>query len=328
MDLEELYRLLRRAHVQAANIIDTIQEPLLVLDGRFSVIQASRSFCEKFRVDREKILGQPLFDIGKGIWKSHELRLLLAEVIPKSTAIIDFEVTGDFPDIGRRTMLVNARRMLNPEEGVTNILLSISDATERRRKEADSDVLLAEMQHRMKNLLSLVQAIAAQTTTQGRSAEEYRKIFLDRFQAMVRAHDLAFAVDGADLRALVVHAIEPYKTNADALLIEESPKIILPAGSIVSMHLLVHELATNAVKHGALSVPQGRVTVRWDLSREDQKQLHFFWHEEGGPPVVQIGTRNFGTRLIEHAARTDLGGRAELNFKPEGLQAEIVMPFM
>jgi two-component sensor histidine kinase len=218
--------------------------------------------------------------------------------------------------------------MLNPEEGATNILLSISDATERRRKEKESDVLLGEMQHRMKNFLSLVQAIATQTTTEGRSAEEYQRIFLDRFQAMVRAHDLAFAEDGADLRALVVHAIAPYKTNTNALLIEESPTIVLPSASILSMHLLVHELATNAVKHGALAAPEGRVRVRWAVSPKGPKQLRFFWHEEGGPAVVQPKARNFGTRLIEYAARADLGGRAELNFKREGLQAEIVIPLM
>lgn len=97
---------------------------------------------------------------------------------------------------------------------------------------------------------------------------------------------------------------------------------------MLALHLILHELATNAVKHGALSQSGGRVEVRWDITEADGRTLQLVWREEGGPPVRPPVLRSFGTRLIEHAARSNLGGGAELNFAPEGLKAVITMPLI
>jgi PAS domain S-box-containing protein len=187
MHLEDLYRLLRSEHVQAQGIIDTLQEPLLVVDQSGCILTGNRGFFETFRVRRDDTIGRNLFALGSGQWDVPELRLLLDEIIPKSIAIIGYEVKADFPTIGQRTMLLSARRLIHPDNNSTSILILFEDVTERRRSDIEKDVLLAETRHRMKNLLAIVRAIATQITVDGRSGEEYRTAFLGRFEAVMRA---------------------------------------------------------------------------------------------------------------------------------------------
>lgn len=122
MNLEDLYRLLRSSHVQAQGIIDTLEEPLLVLDQARCVINGNRAFFEKFSLDRDDTIGRSLFTLGTHQWDVAELRQLLQDVIPKAAAIIGFEVTAEFPT-GRRTMLVSARRLFHPDNNSTSILM-------------------------------------------------------------------------------------------------------------------------------------------------------------------------------------------------------------
>jgi two-component sensor histidine kinase len=329
VNLEDLYRLLRSEHVQAQGIVDTVPHPLLVLGQDLCVLSASRAFFETFRVSRDETLGHPLYELGNGQWDIPELRQLLDQVIPKSAAVIDDEVRHDFPGVGRRTMLLSARRLFHPDNNSTTLLLSIEDATERRRKEEERELLLGELRHRTKNLLTLVQALANQTQVEGRSGEEYRDDFLGRFAALVRAHDLtAAAGNGGDLVGLVRLTLEPYATDAAAVVIEPGPAVALAPVQVLPLGLILHEFATNAVKHGALSAPSGRVRVGWvrEEAADGRHLLRLRWEERGGPPVAPPASCGFGTRLIEFAAARDLGGRAELAFAPEGLDAEITVP--
>lgn len=172
MNLEDLYRLLRTGHIEAQGIVDTVPDPLLLLDENLCVQTASRAFFATFKVDRDETIGQHIYDLGNGQWNIPELRRLLEEVIPKSMALVDYEVEHTFPSIGVRTMLVSAHRLFHPDNNSRSLLLSIVDATDRRRLEVEKDVLLGEIRHRMKNLLALVQALARQTSIDGRSGEE------------------------------------------------------------------------------------------------------------------------------------------------------------
>jgi len=139
-----------------------------------------------------------------------ELRRLLSEIIPKTAAVIGYEVNADFPAIERRTMLGSGRRLVHPDNNSSSILILFEDVTDSRRKESEKDILLAETRHRMKNLLAIVRAIATQTAVEGKSGEEYRDAFLGRFEAVIRAENLA--LDGApegNLSALVGQALAP-----------------------------------------------------------------------------------------------------------------------
>ena len=131
-------------------IVETIREPLLVLDRQLAVIRANLAFYQTFRVQPDQTLGQHLYDLGDGQWNIPDLRRLLSEVIPQQSAIRDYEVTHDFPEIGQKTMLLNARRLVNETGRDEMILLAIEDVTYRR----DAERKLQEADHRKNNFLS------------------------------------------------------------------------------------------------------------------------------------------------------------------------------
>ncbi|WP_077961893.1 PAS domain-containing sensor histidine kinase [Ensifer adhaerens] len=326
MNLEDLYRLRRNGYIEAQGIVDTVPYPLLLLDQNLRVRTASRAFFSTFKVERDETIGQHIYDLGNGQWDIPELRRLLEEVIPKSTAVVDYEVEHAFPSIGVRTMLLSAHRLFHPENNSRSLLLSIVDATDRRRLEVEKDLLLGEMRHRMKNLFALVQALARQTSVDGRSGEEYRDAFLGRFGALVRAHDVAYTQDQkADLKELLEQTLKPYSEGA-TIVIEPSKPVSLTPSRALSLSLILHELATNAVKYGALSTSTGKITIRWTIERASKKHLRLIWQESGGPPVTPPTTTGFGTRLIEFSVKGEMGGRVELNYAPKGLAIEIVTP--
>lgn len=326
MNMEDLYRLMRNGHVQAQGIVDTVADPLLVLDESLCVQSANRSFFQTFQVDRDETIGQRLYELGNGQWDIPELRELLLQVIPKATAVIDHEVEHDFPRLGRRTMLVTARKLHHPDNGGHSLLLSIVDATDRIRRDAAKDMLYGELRHRMKNLLAVIQSMARHTVTKSRSAEEYRDDFLGRLSALVEAQELAFGgEEEASLAELLERILAPYAGNPEVILVESGQTVELGPREVMSLSLALHELATNAAKYGALSVSGGRVHVSWKLEEEDKK-LRLRWAESGGPPVAPPATAGYGTRLIQSVTTYSLGGHLEQDYAAEGLAVEIVIP--
>ena len=148
-------------HDLAEAIVDAIREPLLVLDPDFRVIAASRSFYRTFAVTPRKTQDQLLFELGDGQWNIPGLRALLEDIIPKRRTVEAYEVEHEFPSIGRRVMLLNARRVFNEDGSASAILLAIEDVTRRREADREKDellqakeILLQEMQHRV--ALSLI----------------------------------------------------------------------------------------------------------------------------------------------------------------------------
>lgn len=322
--MDDLYRLLRTGHLQAQGIVDTVTDPLLILDDRLCVVNASRSFFSTFHVDRYETIGRPLFELGDGQWDIPELRTLLADVIPKTTAVVNYQVDHDFPQLGQRSMLITARTLHHPDHNSRMMLVSITDATDNVQRAAQ-DMLFSELAHRMKNLLSVTQSLARQTRTQGRTAEEFRHDFLGRFQALVEAHDLAFSPEGdAGLMALVERVLSPYSASEGAVVIQAGPEVRFKHQVTQSFSLIVHELATNAAKYGALSKPDGSVHVTWAM--EPDHRLALTWVETGGPPVTPPAGTGYGTKLIESAVNYTLGGELEQTYEPAGLRTKITFP--
>lgn len=324
MNMEDLYRLLRTGHVQAQGIVDTVADPMLLLDENLCVRGASRAFFEVFQVDRYETIGQHIYELGNGQWDIADLKLLLKQVIPRSTAIIDYRVEHDFPNLGHKVMLLTARTLHHPDNNSHLMLLSIVDITERAHRDSEKDMLFGELKHRMKNLLSVARSIARQAPTEGRSAAQYRDEFLGRFGALVEAQELGFIGDEAtDLGALIERVIAPYAGNAEAVRIATDGAVILGSSVLTSLGLVLHELATNAAKYGALSVPEGRVSVGWQAD-EASGYLQIDWVESGGPPVTQPVKTGFGTRLIQTAI---YHGEVRQTYAPDGLEVEILIPF-
>ncbi|MBS1181929.1 MAG: signal transduction histidine kinase [Proteobacteria bacterium] len=323
MNVEDLYRLLRTGHIQAQGIVDTVADPMLLLDESLRVQSANRAFFEVFKVDRSETIGKPIHELGDGQWDIPDLRMLLLQVIPRSAAIINYEVEHDFPGLGRKTMLLTARTLHHPDSGSHTMLLSIVDVTESARREAVRDMLFGELRHRMKNLLSVAQSIARRTTTKGRTAEEYREDLLGRFGALADAHDIGFAEQGeTGLALLIERVLSPYATNPDAAVIMPGPAVILGPNTLMALGLVLHELATNAAKYGALSEPTGRITIGWQLD-ETNSDLAITWVESGGPPVTPPEITGFGSKLIRSAIAV---GKVSQVYAPGGLEVEISIP--
>lgn len=324
MNMEDLYRLLRTGHIQAQGIVDTVADPMLLLDEKLCVQNASRAFFEVFQVERYETIGQPIHELGNGQWDIPDLRHLLMQVIPRSTAVIDYRVEHDFPRLGRRVMLLTARTLHHPDNNSHLMLLSIVDITERAERDAEQDMLFGELKHRMKNLLSVARSIARQAPTQGLSAAQYRDDFLGRFGALVEAQELGFIGDEAtDLTALIERVLAPYANHPEAVTITPDGPVILGSSALTSLGLVLHELATNAAKYGALSVPGGRVSIGWEAEAASG-YLQLTWVESGGPPVTPPRTTGFGTKLIQTAI---YHGEVRQTYAPDGLEVEILIPF-
>lgn len=317
-----------RSYAQA--IIETIRQPLLVLDGNLLVQSGNAAFFTLFKVTPEVTLNQRIYDLGNGHWDIPKLRQLLEDILPRSEVVEDFVVEHDFETVGRRTMLLNARKLSRTGNRPELILMAIEDITIRAAAEAHRDMLIAELSHRVKNVLAKVQSIGSQTLRQSDSLEAFTAAFNGRLQALARAHDLL--VDegwaSADMAQLVRRTLEPYHTTIRKRVTIDGPKLALTPRVGVALVMILHELATNAAKYGALSVSEGSLEVTWCRNSENgSPQVHLRWTESGGPRVKPPSRRGFGSNLIERSTAYDLRGEARLNYREEGLHGELIFPW-
>ncbi|CCD91831.1 putative signal transduction histidine kinase [Bradyrhizobium sp. ORS 375] len=327
MNLEDLYRLLRTSHVQAQGIVDTIDEPLLVLDESAVVIEANRAFFVTFLAERDDTIGVPLDRLGNGQWNIPDLKRLISEVIPRSAAVIDYEVSHDFPAIGLRTFLITARRLSKPDNNSTHLVIVFTDVTERRAKERESSLLNSELRHRLVNLLGVVQAIANQIETKDRSAEDYKATFLARFQSLAKAQSIMAAGSSSiDLAGLVPQVLSSLKD--EQLVFLGGPPFSVPYNQVVPVAMILSELATNSFKYGALAQRRGTVEVSWRISSDSSNRpcLCFVWRERCPEPIASPTRTGTGTLIIAEMTKFSLHGEAELNFQQDGLRATLLIP--
>jgi len=197
------------------------------------------------------------------------------------------------------------------------------DITERKRAEEHQKVLMAELDHRVKNVLARVVAAAEYTRRDGGLNDEFIRSFNGRIQSMAAAHTLLSQAGwhGADLATLVRDQLAPYTTDTNMSI--AGPDIIVGAQATQSLSMVLHELVTNAAKYGALSIPGGRVSVSWEHAGT---KLIFVWRELDGPAVAAAIQSGYGTDLIRDLIPHELGGMVDLTFPVEGLNCRIEIP--
>lgn len=195
------------------------------------------------------------------------------------------------------------------------------DITAKKQFERFQAIAMGELKHRVKNVLATVTAIARQTFVNGDDEREAVKTFDERLASLARAHDVLTNGnwEEADLRTVINTALLPYSPDCFRI---EGPAINVAARTVTALTLAFHELATNAVKYGALSRAGGVVSIGWDRS-PDASRLALEWKEEGGPEVVVPSKRGFGSRLIERLLASELQGDARLEFAPSGLVCKV-----
>ena len=270
-------------------IVNTVREPIVVLDHELHVIAASRSFYRTFKTDRETSEGKFFFELSDGAWDVPQLRMLLGKILPEQGTIEDFDVEAEFHNLGRRTMSLSARQVVYESGAETTILLGIEDVTGRRalEKEKDDllrekDVLLEELQHRVANSLQIIASIIMLKAMRVNS-KETRAHLQD-------AHNRVMSVATVQQQLHVAGGIgrieiEPYLTKlcqalANSMIGDDRPVSIEVSGDAgdascreaESIGLIVTELVINSLKHAFNGVKKGgRITVTYEVSGRDWK---------------------------------------------------------
>jgi len=193
------------------------------------------------------------------------------------------------------------------------------DLTERKEAEDFQRLLLNELKHRVKNTLATIQALTAQTLSTARDLPSASEALEQRIVSMAKAHDLLIARswESAELEEVVTSALEAF--SPAQVRISGEP-VEISARQTLALSMGLHELATNATKYGALSCPDGRVTVRWV---GDGESLLIDWEESGGPAVTPPTKKGFGSRLLERLLTSELGAEPTLDYAPDGLKCRI-----
>jgi two-component sensor histidine kinase len=337
----------KEAGTLAQAIVDTVREPLLVLDQDLRVLAASRSFYLTFKVAHTDTLGRLLYALGGGQWDIPNLRLLLEKIVPEKGVMEDYEVEHQFPDIGRRTMLLNARKVFYGGSHHTTLLLGIEDVTERRAAEREredllrqkdallreKDILLEELQHRVANSLQIIAAIILMKSRSVES-EETRLHLQD-------AHNRVMSVAAVQQHLHVSGSagpiqVAPYLTKlceslTSSMISNNRPitvNVSSEGGSVtsreaVSLGLIVTELVLNALKH---AFPHDRIDHRvtvsydvagtnWKLSIADNgigKRTDAFAQARAG----------LGTSIVKALAQ-QLDARVEVLSGPQGTTVSV-----
>jgi PAS domain S-box-containing protein len=206
----------------------------------------------------------------------------------------------------------------------------VQDVTARKEAEERQKFLMDELNHRVKNTLATVQSLAAQTAQGTDSPQEFRRSFEGRLIALSQAHDQLTRRHwaSADLRAIVTAAVAPYLTPGQERVAIEGDDVTVMPRVALTLAMVLHELTTNAVKYGALSVPAGRVAVLWRVVQAPSQEARLWieWRESGGPPVAAPSRQGFGSRFIEGSIDVELQGTARLHFDAAGLRCTIEVP--
>lgn len=430
----------------AEKLVDASREGLLILGWDLRVRSANQTFYDIFQVDPAETEGRLVFELGEGQWDIPRLREHLEDVLPENQKFDDLEVEQDFPNIGRKTMLLNARRIdhmelillaiedvserkhsleglraseerlrrlfeteavglifLDETDGtlvdandaflqatgysrqeIENRELSWSaitpdesaelaeeefqklrdtgrigpyekcirrdgsrawmlvagrslgdgtavkfciDVTDRKIAEEERELLAAELSHRIKNTLAVVQSLVEMMNGEIETIEEFREVLIGRLQALSRAHGLLLDKNwrGVELEELAQQTMAAFKIDSPEMILVGGDEIALSTKQAMGLSLILHELGTNAVKHGALSEHGGRLEIAWRAERAgDDRHVRLTWRERDGPRVEPPARKGFGTKMIEQICSYELDGEAKSDFAPEGLTFELV----
>ena len=224
----------------------------------------------------------------------------------------------------RGTALPDAELLLT----VRTLGEQVGRVLERKRTEEHQRLLLNELNHRVKNTLAVIQSIASQTFRGDAATPEARTAFESRLSAFAAANDLLTRRNWkeASLHQVIEEAGVGCGAGQGRIGIEGEDVMLAPR-TAVSIAMALHELCTNAVKHGALSNDAGSVTISWTVEKQSEnRRLKLCWAEQGGPPVEPPQRRGFGSRMIERGLAAELGGSVELSFRPEGVRCAVDAP--
>ncbi len=304
---------------QLASIVASSNDAILSIDMDMNIINWNAAAEKLYGYSREEAIGRSVLMLVPEDRRNEESEIL--SKISAGETIHRYE-TQRLRKGGRP---VDVQLSVSPIYDSSGRAIGASkmsqDITARREAERLQRVLIGELNHRVKNVFATVIAISRQTLDRDGDGRDSVASFNARLRSMAHAHDLLTHNDWqrADLADLVKQVLNPYPP--EKFEIEGCP-VLLPQKAVVSFSLAIHELATNASKYGALSVPQGRVSISWTYS-EASGRLQFKWAERDGPAVEHPTRKGFGSRLIERLLAAEINGQSSISYDPKGVVCEI-----
>jgi PAS domain S-box-containing protein len=276
-----------------------------------------------FGYEPKEMIGQSIIKIIPPELRQEEDEILAK--LKRGEHIAHYETVRLAKDGRRLNISLSVSPVLDKTGRIIGASKIARDVTEKKRVEAIQRVLIEELNHRVKNTLAMTQAIASQSLRHARSASDFVESFTGRVQALAKAHSLLTdrKLEGAELTELVREQVT--LGVADERVICSGPMVILGAQPAIHLALVLHELATNARKYGGLSVPQGRLSVKWEVHSSGSRTLLLDWTESGGPQVSAPLTAGFGTTLIERTLQTH-GGEATVRYGVTGVTCKLRLP--
>ncbi|WP_349237268.1 HWE histidine kinase domain-containing protein [Bosea sp. ASV33] len=267
-------------------------------------------------------LGLPFRDVWSEVWD--ELRPIAEKALAgEATFAEDMPLLIDRYGHPEEAWFTFCYSPIRDENGrVLGMIDTVMETTGKVQAERNGRLLNAELAHRMKNTLAMIAAIASQTFRSAETLEEAQSILSDRIATLGEAHNILTqsSWSSAPIRAVIEGALAPHRSDIGMVRVE-GPPLQLTADQAMTLALAANELATNAVKYGALSVETGEVAIRWSVGRpQSEDAFRFEWIESGGPPVTKPRRQGFGSRLVERVMAQKFQGEVALDYRPEGLR--------
>lgn len=306
------------------SLISATPDLVYAFDSDYRFIFANQALLEMWGRTYEESIGKRLIEVGYEPWHADMHEREIDRVIA-TRAGIRGEVGFPHATLGRRIYDYIFMPVFNAEGEVVSIAGTTRDITDIKRAEEHLHLLVNELNHRVKNTLATVQSLARQSFRDDAVAS--KRAFEQRLVALSNAHTLLTRTnwEKADLGELVAQALLPFKdngTHADRFRIGGEAVILTPQTAL-ALAMALHELASNAVKYGALSNDEGHVAIGWE---RDGDRLRIVWREMAGPAVVPPGRKGFGSRLLERGLASELNGAVRLEYPSSGVVCTIELP--
>ncbi|MDR6530757.1 PAS domain S-box-containing protein [Caulobacter rhizosphaerae] len=314
---------LREGEARFRAMADSAPAPVWMTSAEGGITFANEAFAEFAGLDAQDLLG----DAWIGMIHPEDVatvgaRRAAARGAPEGPRPWSFEARFRCGDGTYRWMVANARPQIDARGQFQGYIGMAMDMTETKAAEARQRLLINELNHRVKNTLASIQSIVRQTLRADEATARVRERLIERLLAMSAAHDVLTreSWEGAALDEIVRQGVAPFVDDRDPGRVSiAGPSLRVGASTALSLALAVHELATNAAKYGALSIPAGKVVIAWDQVGGNGAVLT--WAERDGPPVAPPDRKGFGTRLLDRGLSADLGGQPKLTFDVEGVRA-------
>ncbi|HET8726779.1 MAG TPA: chemotaxis protein CheB [Alphaproteobacteria bacterium] len=240
-----------------------------------------------------------------------------------------FEGRLERADGSQVDVMISSAPLFDEDGRPRGAIAAMVDISHRIWAAAQQDILLGELEHRVKNILATVTSLATRMVRASDSLDGFAAAFLPRLQAMGRTHNLLTEHhwEGTGLRSLIKAALEPFASNDQANIALSGPKVLLKPNAASSLGMVFHELATNAAKYGSLSTVGGGIDVSWQISGDaGNRRVALTWDERDGPAVEKPMTKGFGTSFILRCVEYELDGTADLAYGSNGLHCAIAFP--